>query len=517
MTTKIFIPCALLAIGIASVGFADFPGPAPVAWRWVQPTSVSPGGVPQVEGNRVYVASGGWMYALELATGNQIWRFPRAEPLEGNFRSGVVLHENRVIGAADNRNVYAVDVETGELIWQYLAPQPVAGIPVIAGNSLVFAQTDGSLMAVNLETGLPTWSEPVRPVDGVLGQIAAYQSNVIFFTSGGLLRSLNIATQRATWEQRLGTVTGLSVPVVSEGTLYVNTGTFVAALNAASGAGRWQFNTQQPLIFGPAVSSRGVMVISAEGRAILLDRNGRPLLSQPVDLRTPPAVVPTSTPTNYIVPLINGDIRLVDSENGSILWNFVIPPLTTARPGEATGGGGGGVGAGAGAGAGGLGSGGAPDAGASGTRAPQRVQNPPASGSAVVAGSTMLVMVSDGSLIAFSRESGVDRTPPRVQLLWPLPGSEVSTQPGAELIFRVQDEASGVNVNTLEIKVGDRALKYEIDRDGFVVIRMGPDNPQLQNGRQIITLTVADWMGNRTEREFVLFVDNTLPVRARPR
>src|SRR5687767_7649302 len=86
----------ILSVGLAIGAFAafvhaDFDGPAPLAWRWVQPTSNSPVGSPTIQDGTVYAAVGSRIYALDKTSGNQKWKFPLVDPIEGSFKSTVIL------------------------------------------------------------------------------------------------------------------------------------------------------------------------------------------------------------------------------------------------------------------------------------------------------------------------------------------------------------------------------------------------------------------------------------------
>src|SRR5687768_18589509 len=117
------------AVGLSALGavLAQFPGPAPLAWRWAQSTAISPVGSPLVSGDVVYVAVGTRMYALDRATGNQKWKYPLAEGIPGNFRSGPLLADGTVVAAGDNRIVYGVDAGPGERKWTARSTVPSVG------------------------------------------------------------------------------------------------------------------------------------------------------------------------------------------------------------------------------------------------------------------------------------------------------------------------------------------------------------------------------------------------------
>src|SRR2546423_9640033 len=75
----------LATLAAASVAMADFDGPAPLSWRWIQPTNAIVKGSPLVDGNAVYVAVGQRAFALDRNPGTQKRRFPSVDPLNGTL------------------------------------------------------------------------------------------------------------------------------------------------------------------------------------------------------------------------------------------------------------------------------------------------------------------------------------------------------------------------------------------------------------------------------------------------
>jgi hypothetical protein len=127
-------------------------------------------------------------------------------------------------------------------------------------------------------------------------------------------------------------------------------------------------------------------------------------------------------------------------------------------------------------------------------------------------GDTMLVLAQDGSLLAFDKNHGVDLTPPSVKMTWPTPGDLVSGQPPLQLVFKIEDEASGINTKTLKILVDGQEMENEFGRDGLAIVRVSSlgKNKPFTDGRKTITVIVADWLGNEARKDFTLVIDNTL-------
>lgn len=472
----------------AIAAFADFDGPAPVAWRWAQSTSAAPGGKPLVAGDNVYVAVGGRMYALERATGNQLWRFPAAEPLEANFRTGAAMGGGIVVAAADNKTIFAVDSTTGTLKWQWTSTESLTGGVVVAGNHVVVATMPGGLMSINATTGQAEWKESLKLKGTPYPNLGVWQENVIVLTNEPAIVSVNPSTAKQNWSVKASSLSGNSMPAVMGDTIYLNTGYYLTALRGANGGKKWDVRLDENLAFGPAVSDSGVAVVSLTGNIFTFDLGGRFIFKSGIKLGSAPVAQPSFVGKLVAVGTENGSLNIIDPKSGEMVYNYVIPPLFK----------------------------GAKISG--GTADNTEIKYVTVAGAAATAGDTMLVLARDGSLLAFDKTLGVDLTAPAIQMVWPNPGDQVAGQPPLEIWFKIEDAASGVNPNSVKIKIGGTEYGGTYTKDGYLSVKIsavGVNRP-LMDGRAEIVVSAADWLGNKIDSPFVLSIDNTLPPTGGP-
>lgn len=510
MGMKRILAVGLIISAFAGAANAEFDGPAPLAWRWVQASSNSPVGSPTVKDGVVYAAVGTRMYALDKESGNQKWKYPLVDPIEGYFKSRVILAEGMAIAAASNKSIYAVDEKTGETKWTYVAPVNIYREPVVAGKFVVFGMTDNTMMAVNLSDGQAAWTTPVKIYDGLLGKLGSYQNNVYYFTNNYQMVAYSVTTQKEIWKQRFSVLGPDSEPMNLSDNMYVNSGSYVIGVNAVSGRKVYEANAGSQLAFAPTANGDSVLAVDQDGKVFHFGSNGRLVnAKKEINLGSQPATSPSVVGKFYAVPTRNGAMNLIDSKTGDIAWSYLVRPIGDGVVTAPTGGGPGG-------GPGGFG-GGRPGGGAAQTT-PTRVLALPAAGPAVLDGDTLLLMTVDGSVLAFDKNHGVDLTPPTVKMNWPNPGDLVSGQPPLELIFKIDDEASGINTSTLKILIDGQEMEHEFGRDGIALVRISSlgKNKPLNNGRKVITVAVSDWLGNQTRAEFTLVIDNTLRPLQRP-
>ncbi len=478
MTLKHLIIATTAALGLSQLASAQPIGAMPLAWRWAQASSVAPGGTLVASGDTIFVAAGPRIYALDRSSGNQKWRFPAGEPLEANFRNGCIRVGDTIVAAADNKTVYGVSAETGASKWSYVALEPLTGLPVVAGTGVVFRQGDGSMISLNPENGQPNWENPLRMLNGTIaGSLVSSGSTIIVATSANEVVGLDPATKKALWTKTFSGLNSDVRPVLYNDTVYVVSGEYLSALNATSGSRRWEINVKAPLARNPAVSLDGIAVMTREGQIYTFDLGGRALLKKPLDLGSLPIDDPVLFGSTLAVSTSNGSLNLIDIKTCQTLWNYILRPFTAINDDKGK---------------------------------PITFVTP--STPPILTGKTLLIGARDGSVLAFDSEEGVDLTAPEIKMLFPSPGDQVSGRPPLFLAFRVSDDASGVKMDTVAVKIDGVEYTSNFSRDGLLTVQFSQTgkNRMLMDGRRTITVTSADWLGNVSTKEFAITIDNTL-------
>lgn len=129
-----------------------------------------------VDGVMYTSGSGGIVYALDPATGRQLWKFqPTLDPAfngevgYGLTNRGVAVTAGKVYVGAIDGTLYALHAENGSVVWKVdtindrTRAYSITGAPYIAGNKVVIgnagAELDarGYVTAYDLETGKQAW------------------------------------------------------------------------------------------------------------------------------------------------------------------------------------------------------------------------------------------------------------------------------------------------------------------------------------------------------------------------
>ena len=305
-------------------------------------------GTPVVIAGVMYVTAANQVYALDAATGREIWRYsqPRTEGLVGDpaigLNRGVAVREDLLFTVTDHAHVIALDRFTGELVWDaemadyrdhygaVAAPLVVDDL-VIAGISAGDTGLRGFLDAYHAVTGERAWRFWTIPAPGEPGSETWGDPDVLRRGCGAtwLTGSYDAELDLLYWP------TGNPCPDLNGerrpgDNLYTNS---VVALTPRTGALEWYFqftphdthdwDAQEPLLLiDEEFQGRPRKLLiqgNRNGFFYVLDRtNGQFLLGEPfvnqtwaagMDDSGRPIVLPGSDPTDTgsdVCPAIRG-------------------------------------------------------------------------------------------------------------------------------------------------------------------------------------------------------------------
>ncbi len=177
------------------------------------------------------------------------WTFTTAEAI---VSSPVVANGVVYVGSSDNF-LYAVDAGTGKLRWKFDAHGNVGSSPAVGGGSVYAVSLDGKLYAVDAATGTQKWAF------ATLGERRHTSEGIDYMAP-------STEAMPDPWDFFL------SSPVLEGGTVYFGSGDgFVYAVDAATGALRWKFKTDNVVHASPAVAGGIVYIGSFDSYFYALD------------------------------------------------------------------------------------------------------------------------------------------------------------------------------------------------------------------------------------------------------
>ena len=344
--------------GAVSAALPD--GFAPL-WRFRAGAAVR--NTPVVASGRVFVANakgevlaadlqGELLWSVELTKGTREDGTPQNEVIDAPLAcfDGVLL-----VGTADG-TLYALDVVTGEEKWRYEVGEPILGTPNLSpvpatgedaarAPVVVVSQSDGALHCVGLADGQPIWqTEGVSRCDGspavgdglvvfgscvaalhvfsaadgrlerdievgadseVAGGVAVYGDAVFTGSRSGRVLHANLRTGDTLWVNEDCEDEVFTTPAVSRDyVVFASNNGYIYALSRETGDRRWTFDTNGTPS-SPVIAGDKVVVTSDGFLHVVRLEDGAPVWSREVsDTITGPAVV--------------GRRIIVGSENGTV-------------------------------------------------------------------------------------------------------------------------------------------------------------------------------------------------------
>ena len=195
------------------------------------------------------------------------WAFPTGN----RVISSPVMQGGTLYFGSDDGNVYAVDAATGRQVWKRATKGPVPGTPAVAGDTLYVGSYDGHFYALNAATGATRWKfntggerhfeaknlhgmTPANqtffdPYDIYLSSPVVVGDSVFFGSGDGHLYALDRGNGTLRWKFRTGDVVHAS-PAYADGVLYVGSwDSYFYAVDAKTGQEKWRFHAgEDPLI-----------------------------------------------------------------------------------------------------------------------------------------------------------------------------------------------------------------------------------------------------------------------------
>jgi outer membrane protein assembly factor BamB len=254
---------------------------------------------------------GGWLYAIDQATGKIAWG---PVPLSGTYYSFTLAYDNGTVFVNNfNGTITAFEASTGSQLWAQNTSDFSGNL--VASNGVVYVQGSGPVYAVSETTGAILWVSPDLDGDG---SSLSVDATGVYVAAGCSWFGLSLTTGAKLWSGNDGCDGG------GGGTTYLDDGRVFADANFGS-----------PLVLN---ESTGATVGTYSGTPAFSGSNGYfvngdTLFAENVSTLTPVFTVtlPASATTS---PVIAGNIVYVGAgsnvygisdSTGAVVWTGALP------------------------------------------------------------------------------------------------------------------------------------------------------------------------------------------------
>jgi eukaryotic-like serine/threonine-protein kinase len=225
------------------------------------------------------------------------WRFQTA----GRILSSPAVAGGIVYVGSSDQNFYALDQASGALKWKFHTESSIASSPAVAAGLVYFGSFDGAFYALDALTGSLKWKFDTQgerrfthralhglqpagelmpdPWDFWLSSPAVSDGAVYFGSGDGHVYALDAATGALKWKFQTGDVVHSS-PAIAAGNVVIGSwDSFLYALEAGSGKLKWRFQSgldpqignQQGFQASPAVSGGVIYIGCRDSNVYALD------------------------------------------------------------------------------------------------------------------------------------------------------------------------------------------------------------------------------------------------------
>ena len=208
-------------------------------------------------------ATKGFIVAMRVNGGRQLWRFPVSSESSLLLRGGVLY-----FGSWDG-HVYALRVRDRKVLWRFRADGEVNSSPAYAGGTIFIGSNAGSLYALDARTGRMRWraqsfsSRRWGREQFYATPTVAY-GRVFVGNSDGYVYAFGATTGHLLWARRIGDYVYSSAAVWRKRIYVGSYDGSLYALDAATGGVRWRHPVASAVHGAPTVIN-GVVYFSSCG------------------------------------------------------------------------------------------------------------------------------------------------------------------------------------------------------------------------------------------------------------
>lgn len=232
-------------------------------------------------GSHEPVGHGGFVIAVRISDGKELWRYDLADPesspalVEGVVYIGSGFNGQAVVALRTQSDTELKAVGLERVIWRYPTDCPMTGPVTVVGNLVIAGggtgtidardpDATGAVVALDRATGREVWRMELP--DAALGRIVSDGRRIFLPCANGEVIALRATDGKELWRRRIsGTGSVIAAPALANGTVYavssngwlarldVDTGELLGRkiyLNSAGKPGQQVYSVSSPVVVG---------------------------------------------------------------------------------------------------------------------------------------------------------------------------------------------------------------------------------------------------------------------------
>jgi outer membrane protein assembly factor BamB len=287
-----------------------------------------------VDGEMAYVAFTRAVYAVDIQSGREVWRFSgtNQENIEIFYAPPALTADNTLVVGAYDGKVFVINASNGVPVADELTlgngQGRIIGGPVVDGDYAYIPSTDGCLYSYDIASGIAAC---MLNAEGAIWASPLISDGTIYVASlDHAIYALEQESGDPLWSKELSAAIAAAPALVDDLLIVPTLGKGVIALDAADGSIRWEFETGGWVWGTPAITDEVVYFADAEGFVYAVDAGtGEELWS--------------FQPDGPIIasPLIDGEFLFLSTTDGVLvreaadnlpLWQVQLDGRQLTRP-----------------------------------------------------------------------------------------------------------------------------------------------------------------------------------------
>ncbi len=216
---------------------------------------------PVVAGEQVLIPSTDqYLYALDLNTGKQLWKFKADGPLW----AAVAVDDKAAYLASMDHSLYAINLATGQKLWDLKLDAPMVATPVLDDQGILYLTTfNEEAVAVDTASHRVVWRVPIT--GRVWNPVLLHDGVLYFGTDANKIYALSADSGKTVWSQTADATTETTAvtatPVVLGDSVAFTTEAGEVFTVSAAGTRGWTRTLKGKLYTNPVVVNN-LMVVS---------------------------------------------------------------------------------------------------------------------------------------------------------------------------------------------------------------------------------------------------------------